>query len=148
MKMPEKIEAEMFAPCGMNCMVCYKHVGTRKSGKPCESCLKGDLGKPEQCRKCKIKSCAQEKGYTHCFECTDFPCILIKNFEKSYQKRYETSLVENSKAAQEKGVDAFLEQDRLKWLCSKCGGAFSLHDGICSDCNMLNTNQQNKHKSY
>ena len=25
MKMPEKIEAIMFAPCGMNCLVCYKH---------------------------------------------------------------------------------------------------------------------------
>ena len=23
MRMPEKIEADMFAPCGMNCMVCY-----------------------------------------------------------------------------------------------------------------------------
>ena len=25
MKMPDTIDADMFAPCGMNCMVCYKH---------------------------------------------------------------------------------------------------------------------------
>jgi hypothetical protein len=25
MKMPEKIDISMFAPCGMNCKVCYKH---------------------------------------------------------------------------------------------------------------------------
>ena len=26
MKMPtEKIDTAMFAPCGMNCLVCYKH---------------------------------------------------------------------------------------------------------------------------
>jgi len=134
LKMPDKIKNIMLAPCGMNCTVCYKHVGVRKYGKPCEGCLKGDSGKPEHCRKCNIKSCVQEKGYTHCFECTDFPCKLIKNIEKSYNKRYGTSLVENSRMAKEKGIAAFLEQDRQKWICSKCGGAFSLHDGACSEC--------------
>ena len=134
MKMPRIIEDIMLAPCGMNCAVCYKHVGIRKYGKPCEGCLKGDLGKPEHCRKCNIKSCAQEKGYAHCFECANFPCKLIKNLEKSYNKRYGTSLVENSKTALENGITPFLEQDRQKWTCVKCGGAFSLHDGACSEC--------------
>ena len=134
MKMPDRIVDIMFAPCGMNCMVCYKHAGVRKYGKPCEGCLKGDLGKPEHCRKCNIKSCAQDRGYVHCFECADFPCKPIKNLEKSYQKRYKTSLVENSIAVREKGVADFLEQDRQKWTCSKCSGAFSLHDGACSEC--------------
>lgn len=134
MKMPDKIEDIMLAPCGMNCAVCYKHVSIRKHGKPCEGCLKGDLGKPEHCRQCKIKSCAQEKGIVHCFECASFPCKLIKNLEKSYNKRYNASLIENSNMAHEKGISAFLEQDRHKWTCSKCGGAFSLHDGVCSEC--------------
>lgn len=31
MKMPEKIESAMFAPCGMDCMVCYKHCYHKKS---------------------------------------------------------------------------------------------------------------------
>ena len=132
--MPDKIEDIMLAPCGMNCTVCYKHVGVRKYGKSCEGCLKGDLGKPEHCRKCNIKSCAQEKGYTHCFECANFPCKLIKNLEKSYNKRYATSLVKNSRTAQAEGITVFLEQDRQKWTCSKCGGAISLHDGACSEC--------------
>lgn len=134
MKMPEKISDIMLAPCGMNCAVCYKHVGIRKSGKPCEGCLNSDSGKPEHCRKCKIKSCVIEKGCTHCYECIDFPCKLIKNFEKSYIKRYNTSLIKNSQRAKEIGVANFLEQDREKWICSKCGGVFSMHDGICSEC--------------
>lgn len=134
MKMPETIDDIMLAPCGMNCAVCYKHVGNHKHSKPCGGCLNGDLDKPEHCRKCRIKSCAQEKGYAHCFACTDFPCKLIKNLEKSYNKRYRTSLVENGRSAQEKGVTAFLKQDRKKWTCPSCGGAFSLHDGACSDC--------------
>lgn len=39
MKMPDKIESAMFAPCGMNCLVCYKHCCHKK---PCAGCLKGD----------------------------------------------------------------------------------------------------------
>lgn len=134
MKMPKVIEDIMLAPCGMNCAVCYKHVGIRKPAKPCEGCLKDDAHKPEHCRKCNIKSCVGEKGYTYCSECVDFPCRPIKNLEKSYNKRYSASLIENSKTAHEKGVAAFLEQDRKKWTCCKCGGAFSLHDGACSEC--------------
>ena len=132
--MPEKTEDIMLAPCGMNCAVCYRHVGMRKCVEPCEGCLKGDAGKAESCRRCNIKNCAQSKGYTHCFECGDFPCRLIKNLEKSYVKRYDVSLIRNSRMAKEAGVAAFLEQDRRKWTCAKCGGAFSLHDGVCSEC--------------
>lgn len=132
--MPEKIEDIMLAPCGMNCAVCYKHVGVRKSVKPCEGCLKSDEGKPEHCRTCKIKNCAQEKGFVRCYECDDFPCKLIKNLEKSYIKRYNTSLIENSQTAKEKGVSVFLKLDCQKWTCTDCGDAFSLHDGICSEC--------------
>ncbi len=134
MKMPERIEDIMLAPCGMNCAVCYKHVGVRKYAKPCEGCLKGDLGKPEHCRTCNIKNCAQQKGYVHCFECADFPCKLIKNLERSYIKRYGVSLIENSRSAKEDGISAFMEADRRKWTCSQCGGAFSLHDKVCSEC--------------
>ena len=53
MKMPkEKMDISMFAPCRMNCKVCYKHCYHKK---PCAGCLNGDKGKPEHCRKCKIK---------------------------------------------------------------------------------------------
>ena len=97
MKMPMKIETEMFAPCGMNCMVCYKHCHTKKTKQPCGGCMVESKGKPEHCRKCKIKDCVQSKGITYCYECSDFPCKLIKNLEKSYNKRYSESLIENSR---------------------------------------------------
>ena len=94
MKMPtEKIDTAMFASCGMNCLVCYKHCYHKK---PCAGCLNSDMGKPEHCRKCKIKDCIKGKGLSYCFECPDYPCKLIKNLEKSYNKRYQASLMENS----------------------------------------------------
>lgn len=54
------IEAIMFAPCGMNCKVCYKHCYHKK---PCDGCLKSDRGKPEHCRRCKIKDCVKAEIY-------------------------------------------------------------------------------------
>ena len=134
MKMPDEIERMLFAPCGINCAVCYKHVMPKSPKKSCEGCLKGDLGKPKHCHQCKIKSCIQEKGYQYCFECEAFPCKQIKRLEKSYVKRYAVSLIENSRRAKAMGVAEFLEQDRKRWFCNECGGAYSLHDGVCSEC--------------
>ncbi len=132
MKMPtEPIETIMFAPCGMNCKVCYKHCYTKK---PCEGCLKSDEGKPEHCRKCKIKACVKQKGLTYCYECNEYPCKLIKNLEKSYNTRYGASLVENSRFVKANGLAVFMEQQKEKYTCPNCGGIISIHDSECSEC--------------
>lgn len=131
MRMPEKIEADMFAPCGMNCMVCYKHCYHKK---PCAGCLNSDRGKPEHCRKCRIKDCAAGKNITYCYECADFPCKQIKSLEKSYNSRYHASLLENSNDVKEHGMKALLEKHRRKYKCPDCGGIISLHDAECSEC--------------
>lgn len=90
MKMPtEKIDTVMFAPCGMSCLVCYKHCYHKK---PCAGCLNSDMGKPEHCRKCKIKDCIKGKGLSYCFECPDYPCKLIKKLEKATIKGIRQAL--------------------------------------------------------
>ena len=60
MHMPDAIPENMFAPCGMNCMVCYKHCTVCKSVRPCAGCLNGDEGKPRHCRACAAvkRACA------------------------------------------------------------------------------------------
>lgn len=131
MKMPPVIAPAFFAPCGMNCMVCYKHCDVKK---PCAGCLAGDDGKPEHCRKCRIKDCIQEKGLTFCFECGAFPCKRIKSLEKSYNKRYGASLVQNSLFVKANGLTAFMEQQLETYTCPNCGGVVSLHDAECSEC--------------
>lgn len=132
MKMPaEPIDAVMFAPCGMNCKVCYKHCYHKK---PCEGCLKSDQGKPEHCRKCKIKDCTRDRGLSYCYECPEYPCKQIKYLEKSYRTRYGASLMENSRLVKEKGVAAFMELQKKKFTCPKCGGIISIHDKECSAC--------------
>lgn len=80
-----KIDSSMFAPCGMNCKVCYK-------------------------------DCIMEKALSYCFECSKYPCELIKNLEKSYNKRYQASLIENGRFAQKSGLDYFIEQQKEKYF--------------------------------
>ena len=114
----EKIDVSMFAPCGMNCKVCYKHCYHKKT---CVGCLNSDKGKPEHCRKCKIKDCIKEKSLSYCFECDEYPCKLIKSLEKSYKKRYQASLIENSRFVQGHGLEPFMEWQKEKFTCPKCG---------------------------
>lgn len=135
MKMPnEKIDEIMFAPCGMNCFVCYKHCNHKK---PCAGCLSIDDGKPEHCRNCKIKHCIKAKNLKYCYECTDYPCKFLKSLEKSYNMRYSESLQSNSLIVKEKGLSVFMKHQKVKYTCIKCGGVISLHDAKCSECGKL-----------
>lgn len=131
MKMPkEELDTILFAPCGMNCAVCYRHCNHKK---PCEGCLKSGSGKPEHCRKCEIKDCVEAKGRAYCFQCAQYPCKRIQNLEKSY-RRYDASLMENSLFVKEYGLVSFMGEQKKKYTCSVCGGILSLHDGVCSEC--------------
>ena len=131
MLMPMKIPEVLFAPCSMNCMVCYVHL---KKKKPCNGCFGIDINKPERCKACTIKACVQSKGLNYCFECCDFPCKAIKNMEKSYKKRYGSSLLENAQYVKNHGMIEFQSKERRKWICTICHGVVSLHDGVCSEC--------------
>jgi hypothetical protein len=127
----DNINAIMFAPCGINCLLCYRHCNHKK---PCLGCLKGDLGKPEHCRKCKIKECAQIKGLKYCFECNEYPCKNIKSLEKSYNIRYQASLISNGKYVKEFGLESFMWKQKEDYTCKYCGGVISIHERICSEC--------------
>ena len=127
----EGIDPKLFAPCGMNCMVCYKHC---RSKNPCAGCLSGDRGKPDHCRKCKIRDCSREQGAAYCFACAGYPCKLIKNLEKSYNQRYQASLVENGEFVRLYGLPAFMEKQKEQYTCAQCGGVISMHDRTCSAC--------------
>lgn len=126
--MPPVISDSYFAPCGMNCWVCYAHL---KPKKACCGCLNQDAQKPERCKTCQIKRCVAEKGLHYCYQCKEFPCKQIQNIDKSYLKQYKTSLIANSKKAQKYGITVFLSEEHAKWKCPFCAGIISLHDQRC-----------------
>ena len=131
MKMPEAIGSQLFAPCGMNCMVCFAHCSTKKA---CGGCLGTDESKPGHCRTCLRKNCAAERELSYFYECSDFPCRRIRDLDRSYRKRYGVSLIEQSLFVKENGIELFLENERKRYTCAACGGVISLHDHRCSEC--------------
>ena len=42
--------------------------------------------------------------------------------------------MENSEFVCQHGLEAFMEQQKEKYTCSKCGGIISIHDRECSEC--------------
>jgi hypothetical protein len=93
MKMPNKIDNNMLAPCGVNCMTCYKHLAKKNS---CCGCKSQGKNISKHCGGCKIRNCAANiKQAEHCFNCNDYPCDLIKRLNKSYTQRYKIDLIKN-----------------------------------------------------
>ena len=66
--------------CGVFCGGCPMYM---REERPCQG---ADLNR-SRCEKCKtFHLCCLEKGITHCFQCTDFPCAKFKGFAKRWLK--------------------------------------------------------------
>lgn len=55
----------------------------------------------------------------------------VNNYENVKRK---ASLIENSRFVQGHGLEHFMEQQKIKYTCPKCGGIISIHDKECSEC--------------
>ena len=130
MEMPAAIPAALLAPCGMNCLVCYKHC---LSPRPCPGCRGEGAGKPGHCRRCAIRDCAARRERAFCASCPAFPCPPVQRLERSYRTHYGVSLAANGRAAARDRA-AFLAAEAARWRCPACGGVISLHDRVCSGC--------------
>ena len=67
--------------------------------------------------------------------------LLIRNLEKSYNKRYAASLIENSLFVRDYGLAAFMRQQTGKYTCPTCGGIVSIHSRECSECRLKPDNR-------
>lgn len=132
MKMPETIKNELFAPCGMDCSVCSSYL--RKSN-PCPGCLSDADNKPLHCLNCSKKRCAKEKGVTYCYQCSEFPCVMIKLLDRKYQNKYNVSLIANSQMVKTTGLESFYQLQKEKYTCKICIGVIDMHNMVCSECN-------------
>lgn len=131
MKMPEKIEEEYLAYCGINCLLCSAFHNKKN---PCPGCRADkDLTSRKSCVNCSRKKCGKEKGVEWCFECEDFPCKKMKELSGRYSKKYNMELIQDGQEAK-KDLKSFLEKQRTDYKCSKCGGIVDIHNGICTDC--------------
>ncbi|OWT33844.1 hypothetical protein BGI41_00345 [Methanobrevibacter sp. 87.7] len=131
MEMPEKIDTNMFAPCGINCQLCEKHV---KKTNPCPGCLIKGSNKTKSVLKCKIRECLNKKTVKYCGRCSEFPCKLIKKQDKNNIKRYNYSSLESAKRIKNTGIKRMMDEDRKKWTCDECNGIITIQNKECSEC--------------
>jgi hypothetical protein len=124
---------EMMAPCGMDCGLCIAHI--RAKGR-CDGCHGADSSKPNHCVVCAIKNCegiaAGDSGF--CYECATFPCRRLRDLDKRYRTKYSMSMLDNLRAIQESGLDAFVAAESQRWTCPGCGEMLSVHKEQCIHC--------------
>ena len=131
MKMPEQLDANWIAPCGVNCLACSAYLN---KAKPCPGCrAAAELHKRKSCQNCVKKKCAFEQGLNWCFECPKFPCARIKSLSKRYREDYEVDLIQNGRDAA-KNMASFLESQKKRFTCPVCGGIIDQHHKKCSEC--------------
>jgi hypothetical protein len=131
--MENPMEANLIAPCGINCRLCYAY-GRKKN--VCPGCRGDDTQKMKSCLACHIKNCekVQSGSVTYCFECSQYPCDQVKHLDKRYRTKYGTSVIENLSTIQENGMDVLLKQELLKWTCPECGALLCMHKPQCLAC--------------
>ncbi len=89
---------DLLARCGVYCGACriycatrdkdqkfikklidgYEGMGLEKISEEdlqCEGCRSENVS--IVCKTCSVRDCTQEKGYSGCYECDDFPCQFI-----------------------------------------------------------------------
>ena len=129
--MPE-MTAELIAPCGMNCRLCYAYI---REKKPCAGCRGDDENKPYHCTVCTIKNCETIKSAKSglCFEC-EKKCRRLKQLDKRYREKYHMSMLDNLAYIRDDGMASFLEREEVRWKCPECDSIVSVHRDECLSC--------------
>lgn len=124
--------AELIAPCGMNCRLCYGYIRPRD---PCSGCRGAEKSKPKSCTSCKIVQCEKrtQNGWNTCAPC-DTPCRRLKDLDARYRGKYHMSMVDNLAAIRRDGMDGFLAHQAERFTCPYCGGTLCVHRDACPSC--------------
>lgn len=126
-------KVNLIASCGMNCGICMAFL--RKKNK-CNGCRAVNTWNPKTRVECKIKNCIlmNLEEFEYCYQCPQYPCILIGNMDKRYKTRYGMSMIGNLNDIKNNGIEEFKRVEKEKWKCKTCGGVINVHDNICSNC--------------
>lgn len=133
------------APCGVICDICLAY---QREKNKCVGCLNTG-NKPYHCTVCSIKSCDEKQANEEllCYECRKFPCRRIKNMDKRYITKYGESPVQNLNNIKDMGLQQFIEIQKEKWKCIRCGELLCVHQDVCLNCGNQNVHfPEKKHR--
>ena len=133
-KNSKAIKTILIAPCGMNCRLCIGYIREKNT---CPGCFKVDAYKTKTRAGCIIRMCEKRKQLENkfCYDCDKFPCIRMKQLDKRYSTKYSMSMIENQEYIKEHGIRKFVQKEKKKWACPKCGQFLSVHRDNCPACN-------------
>jgi hypothetical protein len=133
MKPPVIFDESLVAPCGMNCGTCIAFL--RRKNK-CRGCRVDSPDKLKSRLLCTIKIChfLERTDSTFCYDCETFPCRRLKQIDKRYRTKYQTSFVQNLLIIKETGMANFLAFESERRTCPDCGSVLSVHRKHCLAC--------------
>ncbi|UCE96922.1 MAG: DUF3795 domain-containing protein [Candidatus Bathyarchaeota archaeon] len=129
----------VISTCGLNCAKCDIYEAGHGNERVRDQILawfekdRNQILKPEDVRcdgcrgslekhwssDCMIMLCAKNKAVEYCFECTDFPCTLLKEFGSDGISHHART-VKNLKRMKAIGIDAWIEEQRSNGKCVFC----------------------------
>ena len=152
-----EIEEKFLAHCGLYCGVCGVYYATRDNNDrflerlltmyqekipglesisiedlKCEGCLSDRVSL--FCRSCSIKACTEEKGYSGCHECGDFPCNHIDNFPMPVGKKVILRAVA---FRHEHGTEKWVQEEEARYTCPECGHKIFRGAKHCNACKTM-----------
>jgi hypothetical protein len=85
------------------------------------------------CKDCVMRLCARDRDLDFCVECEDYPCNSFETFQRD-RFPHHTLIAPNLAAICAAGVDAWLEGQKKRWSCPKCGEPFTWYEEECAKC--------------
>ena len=144
------MQAQLIAPCGMNCALCvsyrFMQDDLNRHGfhrRYCPGCIPRGKHCTFMANSCERVGRGQVR---FCFECPDYPCKRLKALDKRYRGKYHMSMIENLEAIKTNGMDSFLKDQKEKWRCRVCGGVVCCHNGLCLTCNIEKLKNDKTHR--
>jgi hypothetical protein len=141
-----ELDKKLAAVCGLYCEACTLFIATKddparlkgwavrfqvsEEAAKCYGC-RSDKRSP-YCEKCKLFTCAAERGIDFCIECADYPCIDLKQFQSERPHRIE--LWDNLERIKAIGYKQWLKEIRENYTCPQCQTINSAYDLKCRKC--------------
>jgi hypothetical protein len=124
--------------CGLYCGACPNLLHT-KAGTGTERCYGCKSEQPTAyCATCGIKTCATQKGYEFCNECSEInTCVQMRKFVEDTKWLYQQGVLKNMETIRRDGLAKWLEAQDKRWRCANCGAPHSWWDETRPQCGQV-----------
>ena len=154
------VNPDFLSPCGLYCGVCAIHIAHRENNEKfkerlvglykgtvpgkgtlpnsenftsddirCNGCLSDDLF--IHCKRCDIRQCTEERGYTGCHQCDDFPCHHIENFPMAVGKKV---ILRSVPYRRKYGTEQWVRDEERRYICPECDNKVFRGAVKCNQC--------------